>query len=130
MFATDLAGFTDFPLIFVRDKPGSAVIAIDHGGQRFVRASASAPLPATPPRIAARAGRYMSDNPWVGGAAIVARGDQLLLGGVDQLVEIGDDVWRAAEPDWLPERIKFTGFVNGRPQVAIFSGRDLERREG
>ncbi len=128
MFVTGHPSLERFALQFVRrDK---AVIAIDHGPDRFVRDGASAPLPATPARIAARAGFYQSDDPWIGGVTIVARGDQLFIEGTDALTEIADDVWRAAEPNWWPERVAFGGLVAGRPQIVSLSGRVLERRDG
>ncbi|OYU15838.1 MAG: hypothetical protein CFE37_03450 [Alphaproteobacteria bacterium PA4] len=127
-FVTAHPALADFAGVVVRDK--DRVIAIDHGPHRYVRDGMRAPLPPTPPRLAARAGRYQSDDPWIGGATLVARGDQLLLEGTDAITEIGDDVWRLAEIDWLPERITLMGTVNGRPQVADFSGRLLERRDG
>ncbi len=128
LFVTAHPDLEGFPLLFVRD--GKAVVAIDHGAQRFVRDGASAPLPVTPPRIAARAGSYQSDDPWIGHVTIVARGDQLFMGGTDALTEIADDVWRAAEPNWWPERVRFGGFVGGQPQIVELSGRVLERRDG
>ena len=128
VFVTSHPDLEAFPLLFVRD--GKAIVAIDCGATRFVRNGASAPLPMTPPRIAARAGTYQSDDPWIGGVTIVARGDQLFMGGTDAITEIADDVWRAADPNWSPERIAFGGFVDGRPQIVSLSGRVLERRDG
>ena len=93
VFVAGARNFDNFPLLFVREK--GAVVAIDHGGRRLVRDGASAPLPPVPARLAARAGVYESDDPWIGGITITARGDQLLIGGTDALAEIGDDVWRA-----------------------------------
>ncbi len=127
-FITAHPAFETFPLVFVRDASGS-VIAIDHGPRHLVRTGASAPLPPTPPRLAARAGRYESDDPWTGGLTLVVRGDVLLVNGTDAITEIGDDVWRAADPAWSPERIAFAGFVDDRPQTLILSGRPLERRD-
>ena len=128
MFVTSHPDLERFPLLFVRD--GKAVIAIDCGSQRFVRDGATAPLPATPPRLAALAGSYQSDDPWIGGISIAARGDRLFVSGSDAITEIADNVWRAVEPDWSPERMRFGGFVDGRPQIVELSGRVLERRDG
>ncbi len=128
MFFADNARFGDFPLVFVRAN--GAMVAADWGSQRFGRNGASAALPATPDRLAARAGHYQSDDPWIGGITLVARGDRLYADGVQALVEIGDDVWRLSDNDWNPERLGFAGFVKGRPQLAVLSGRMLERRDG
>jgi hypothetical protein len=127
-FVTTHPALERFVLKCVRQD--KKVIAIDCGPDRHVRDGASAPLPATPDRIAARAGFFQSDDPWIGGVTIVARGDQLFIEGADALTEIADDVWRAAEPNWWPERITFGGFVAGKPQIVSLSGRVLERRDG
>ncbi|PZN95650.1 MAG: hypothetical protein DCF31_05930 [Alphaproteobacteria bacterium] len=128
IFAVENARFGEFPLAFAR--AGGAVTAADWGSSRFGRNGAAAALPATPERLAQRAGHYQSDDPWIGGFTLVARGDKLYADGVQQLFEIGDDVWRPSDDDWNPERVSFTGFVAGRPQVAVLSGRMLERRDG
>ena len=124
--------FVDWPLVAVRaqSKAGDgAVIAIDHGTRRFVRAGAAAPLPATPPELAALAGHYQSDDPWIGGLGIVARGDGLFAWGSDALRRVGRDEWAPASPQNSPERLRFDAFVNGIPQVLDWSGRRLERRD-
>ncbi|KAB7648885.1 serine hydrolase domain-containing protein [Polymorphobacter fuscus] len=127
-FVTAHPDFRAFPLVFVRN-PAGAVVAIDHGARRLVRAGASAPLPATPPRLAAHAGRYESDDPWIGGVTLVARGERLWLGGTEPIMEIAENDWRVEDPVWSPERFAFAGFVAGRPQLLVISGRVLERRD-
>ena len=129
VFLTDHPRFERFALNFVREAGN--VVAIDHGADRYVREGASIePLPKTSERIAARAGHYQSDDAWIGGVTLVARGDRLFVEGVDALAEVGDDVWRPAAPAWNPERFRFAGFVAGQPQVLVLSGRALERRDG
>ncbi len=128
IFYADTPRLADFPLLFIRDK--DAVIAADCGSQRFGRNGAAAALPATPEAVAMRAGHYQSDDPWIGGLTLVARGGTLWADGVQPLVDIGGDVWRFAEADWNPERLRFAGFVKGKPQVAIMSERMLDRRDG
>ncbi len=127
LFVTSLPLLGSFPLQAVRVD--GKVVAFDMGSRRFEREGVATPLPARPLALMARAGHYQSDDPWAGGFTLVARGDGLFLGGIDRLVEIDDDVWKLAEPAWHPERLKFTGFVNGIPQVAVFSGRTYERRD-
>lgn len=131
LLVTAHPGLVDWPLLVVRDgrQPGAgAVIAIDHGSQRFLRAGASDTLPPTPPALAALAGHYQCDDPWIGGIDIVARGDRLHAGGIEPLRQIGKSSWAPAAPD-NPERLQFEGFVNGVPQLLIWSGRRLERRD-
>ena len=82
-----------------------AVIALDHGSRRFVRSGVNAPLPATTPEIAALAGHYQSDDPWIGGVAIVARGDQLFLGGAGAMRRTGKLEWVPADPPNRPEPV-------------------------
>lgn len=127
LFVTAHPGLVDWPLVAVRRE--KAVIAIDHGSRRFVRSGVNAPLPATTPEISALAGHYQSDDPWIGGVAIVARGDQLFLGGAGAMRRTGKLEWVPAEPANSPERLHFDSLVNGVPQVLIWSGRRLERRD-
>ena len=35
----------------------------------------------------------------------------------------------APTPAWLPERLRFANFVDGRPKVLVLSGRVMERRD-
>jgi CubicO group peptidase (beta-lactamase class C family) len=126
---TDHPEFAAFPIAIVRD--GDRVVALDYAANRYVKDGATAPaLPPTSARIAARAGRYQSDDPWIGGFSLVARGDTLYIDGTEPITEIANDEWRLANPDWIPERLRFTGFMNGRPLLAVWSGRVLERRDG
>ncbi len=125
-------GLVDWPLVVVRDgkQPGTgAVVAIDHGPHRFIRSGAAAALPTTPPELAVLAGHYQSDDPWIGGISIVARGDRLYLGGVDPLRQTGKDEWAPAFPKNSPERLTFDGHMNLAPQVLVWSGRRLDRRD-
>ncbi len=124
-----LAGgrFASFPLIAARD--GEQIVGLDWGRRRFGKDGRPATLPGNTPRLLAREGRYQSDDPWVGGTTIVARGGRLYADGVQLLTEIGDDVWRAADEEWSPERLRFGGYVDGRPMWASFSGRVMERRD-
>lgn len=126
LFVTAHASLVDWPLLAVRQD--KAVIALDHGGGRFVRAGLSAPLPATPPALLALAGHYQCDDPWIGGISVVARGDSLYLGGTDPLRQLDDGTWTLAELPWSPERWRFAAPVNGVPQLLFWSGRRLERR--
>lgn len=128
IFVSRHPSLADFPLMFVRDA-GKQVVAIDHGPYRWARDGAAAPpLADTPERLRKRAGRYACDDAWIGGVTIVARDGRLWLGGTDPLAEIGDDVWRSAEQDWNPERLRFGGFVDGVPQIALLGNQLLDRR--
>jgi hypothetical protein len=59
----------------------------------------------------------------------VARGDQLYLGGAGLLRRTGKVDFVPADPANSPERLLFEAQVNGVPQVVIWSGRRLERRD-
>jgi len=128
VFLADTPRLADFPLVFVRDK--DVVVGADWGSTRFGRDGRTAALPPVPPRIAARAGHYQGDDPWTGGMRLVARGDRLYADGVQVLTETGDDVWRVSDDDWAPDRLRFGAFVEGRPMLALLSGRAMERRDG
>ncbi|WP_156254429.1 serine hydrolase domain-containing protein [Sandarakinorhabdus oryzae] len=126
LFVTAHPGLVEWPLLAVRD--GNVVVALDHGSRRFLRSGARAALPATPPDLAALAGHYQSDDPWIGDINLVARGDGLFMRGVLPLRRIGKDEWAPDEPN-SPERLRFDGFVNGVPYLIDWSGRRLERRD-
>jgi len=126
-FVTAHPALAEWPLVAVRQ--GETIVALDHGRRRFAKAGASAPLGDTPAELLPLQGWYQSDDPWSGGFAIVARGTRLWLNGSDPLIGLGRDEWKPAEPEWSPERLRFTAFVDGVPQIALLSGRAYERRD-
>lgn len=86
------------------------------------------PLPTPPvaPALAGLAGTYMSNDPWIGGMSIVARGDVLIAEGLGMLIPIAGG-WRVDNEEVGAERLWFDARVNGRAERLIFSGVDLRR---
>lgn len=99
-------------------------------GQALYARGAAPEQPRPPARLLALAGLYRSNDPWVGDATLVARGDRLVLEGQGALREAADGSWRHEEPEAAAERVWFGPAVNGRAQTVSFSGEVLIRAAG
>ena len=126
-FGTLHPEFRQFSLLFER-KDGK-VVAASWGPDTFVRDGASYAVRASDPRLAALAGRYVNDSPWLGTTMVVERGGKLWLGTDTPLTRIGKNLWRAGEESWSPERVSFADWINGRPQTLIFSAVEFARQD-
>ncbi len=95
------------------------------GETLFGRDSAPA-QPAPSAALQALAGAYLNRDPWVGGGAVVVRGDALVVEGLGRIVDRGG--WWSAEPDvGGVERLRFEALLNGKAQRLSLSGADLLR---
>lgn len=83
--------------------------------------------PPTPDRLRALAGRYRTNDQWVGAMDIVTRGDRLVLLEGGPLVEDRAGYWRMAEDAGGLERLRFDTVVGGRAQRLMLSGNELWR---
>ena len=79
--------------------------------------------------LVALAGVYRSNDPWVGSASIVARGDTLVVEGGGPLRRVADGSWRFADAA-STERVWFECPVAGRPQRLNVSGSTMLRFAG
>ncbi len=73
------------------------------------------------------AGRYDNDDRWAGPLYVYARDAKLWIGNAELLTPLKNGEWRIGD-ETSPERVKFDGFVNGRPHVLLFSGVPYARR--
>lgn len=80
------------------------------------------------PALAALAGRYETDDPWVGSLVITARPDGLYIDDEVRLERQADGYWVLKLPA-TAERLWFETLVDGRAQQVSLSGRMLERRD-
>lgn len=122
-------GFTDHPRLYRHqlDFQGEgAKTALWWGGTLYGR-GAAAPTPPVTARVAALAGLYLSNDPWVGGASIVARGDALVVEGLGEIRPAADGSWRAADPEAANERMWFDAMLGGKAQRFSFSGDEMLR---
>lgn len=85
------------------------------------------PQPPEDPALRPMAGRYWSNDPWVGDASFVVRGNRLVHEGAGALLAGGDGSWRYADPALVTERVWFDSVVNGRPNRASLSGEPMIR---
>ena len=127
IFRTTHPAFRQFSLMFERSK--GAIAGLSWGLLSFVRQGSGAQPPASNLELARLAGRYINDSPWIGAAIVVERGGRLWIGTETPMTKIGDNLWRAGEESWSPERASFANFVDGRPQTFIFSGEKFQRHD-
>jgi CubicO group peptidase (beta-lactamase class C family) len=74
------------------------------------------------------AGVYDSDDRWAGPLWIIARAAKLWLNNAEPLTLLDDGTFRVGADEWSPERIRFSGFVGGRPTGLTLSGAPFVRR--
>ena len=122
---------------FVSDLPGRSAHAIDfvaatgprdrlwYGNTLYGRDFSPAQPPADP-ALAMLAGDYASNDPWVGGATILVRGNTLIADGQGPLHRAADGSWRGADP-LSCERMWFDGMIAGRPHRLSLSGARVSR---
>jgi hypothetical protein len=85
--------------------------------------------PSTPPALKALTGRYECDDPWRGVFTVLAQGEHLFVDGAMPLTALPDGSYRVGDRDWSPDRLRFDAAESGKPQRAVFSGVDYQRRE-
>ncbi len=122
---------------FVSDLPGRDTHTLDfagitgrrdrlwYGDALFGR-DAAVPQPVAAPALTGYAGVYLSNDPWIGGAEILVRGDTLVLDGGGPLRRAADGSWRFADPQ-STERLWFDALLAGRPQRLNLSGSTMLR---
>ena len=77
--------------------------------------------------LRALAGRYDNDDRWAGPLYVYARDNQLFIGNAEPLTSIGPNEYRLGDAT-SPERVRFDGYINGRPHLLLFSGTPFVRR--
>ncbi|MCB2099051.1 MAG: beta-lactamase family protein [Parvularculaceae bacterium] len=77
--------------------------------------------------LRALAGRYDNDDRWGGPLYAYARDGGVFIGNVEPLTPLRDGSWRLGD-ETSPERVRFDGFINGRPHLLLFSGTPFVRR--
>ncbi len=122
-FASDLPGRHRYSLDFVAARGPRNRLWF--GDTLYGRDTAVAQPPARP-ELAAIAGDYTSNDPWIGSASVCARGDTLVVDGTGPIRRAADGSWRFADPQSC-ERLWFDRPVAGRPQRLVFSGASLWR---
>lgn len=127
LFATD---DPLFPVGLVFNVDGETATRAFAGDKEYRRDGKGPFAPKPPLRLARLAGRYDNDDPWQGSVFIVARDEALYLNNTDRLTEISENVYRLGGEDWSPERVEFSGFIDGRPEILLLSGAPFQRRFG
>ena len=124
-------------LFHIRRGDQNAVLGISYGPDEYARA----PLPEHPggvpvpqdvlPEFQVCTGHYRNYNPWYSNFRVVARQGVLILihrsGMEEDLVPLGEGVFRIGKDARLPEQIHFHTVVDGKAQVATLAGSDYFR---
>jgi D-alanyl-D-alanine carboxypeptidase len=127
LFRTLHPAFRDYSLLF--ERKANAIVGASWGSNSYSRHGTGGSSVPSDPTLEALAGRYICDNPWFGAATIVERGGKLWFGTETPLTKIGDNLWRAGEESWSPERASFENLLDGRPQTLVFSGEKFIRHD-
>lgn len=125
LFATDDPEFAITGVAF--DLEGDKAVRAWIGERDYVRDPAAGYRPEAPADLKALAGRYDNDDRWAGPLYVYARDGALWVGNAEKLTPLGEGEWRLGD-ETSPERIRFGGVVNGRPQILYFSGTPYTRR--
>jgi CubicO group peptidase (beta-lactamase class C family) len=108
-------------------REGGRIVGYWWGETLFGRDAPRAP-PAAAAALRPYAGAYLSRDPWIGGAVVLARGDTLVIDGQGPLIDRGG-WWSAAKDVGGLERIRFDAMMGGKAYRMNVSGDDLWRIE-
>ncbi|MBP6690312.1 MAG: beta-lactamase family protein [Hyphomonadaceae bacterium] len=125
-FACSDARFVTTGLLF--EAEGEDVARAWADGVEFVRGPVRTYQEPPPAELQRLAGIYDSDDRWSGPVWVIARSGKLWLNNADPLFQLPDGSWRPGTDEWIPERIRFDGYVNGRPTRLLVSGAPFVRR--
>jgi CubicO group peptidase (beta-lactamase class C family) len=74
---------------------------------------------------------YRSHNPWLTNFRVIGRKGGLVLvspnGHEEPMAPLGENTFRVGADKRSPERIKFEAFIDGKAQIAVFSGCEYAR---
>ncbi len=136
-FIADQSGFDLFPIVFERAETSSAagnnqskapLTALSYGPDWYARAGYKEQAALEPSAALAKyVGEYYSENPWYGTVKVVQRQRQLWMGGTDQLVPIGDHLFRIGAQANSPAIAEFSALIDGMPNLLWIDGVEFRR---
>ncbi|HNR76287.1 MAG TPA: serine hydrolase domain-containing protein [Parvularculaceae bacterium] len=112
--------------VVIEAEEGRAVRAWIGEKEYLVDATAGFTPPA-PDALRALAGRYDNDDRWAGPLYVYARDGGLYIGNIEKLTPLSGGEWRPSGEN-SPERVRFDGYINGRPHRMLVSGTPYIRR--
>jgi D-alanyl-D-alanine carboxypeptidase len=129
-FYTPHPDLSRFPLRFGREN--GQVVEAFHGSDWYTHERYTGPSGFAPPaEWDAYPGHYRSHNPWHSNFRVVLRKGELCLvepwGEEENLVPLGDGVFRVGREAQSPERLRFDAVLQGRALRANLSGCDHYR---
>lgn len=123
----DLAAFP-----FTFEQHDGATVAVSHGPDWYAAASYSGPRTfPTPAALLPLVGRYENHNPEGEPVRVFVRNGRLYvaegIGEATELVRLGENLFRPAEPEFNPERYAFDTIVDGHALRLVWSGMPMYR---
>jgi CubicO group peptidase (beta-lactamase class C family) len=112
MFACEAPEFQVTGLLF--ELEGETAVRAWAGDVEYAANPAAGYKPPAVPELKVLAGRY-------DGTRIYARDGALWRNNREKLVPLANGDWRIG-PDWSPERVRFDGYMAGRPQRMLSNG--------
>ena len=136
-FIADQAGFDQFPIVFERapssgsaaaDKAKAPVSAMACGADWYARAGYQGETALEPSAALENyVGEYYSENPWYGTIRVVQRQRQLWMGGTDQLLPIGNHLFRIGTEATSPGVAEFSELIGEKPNLLWLDGIQFRR---
>jgi D-alanyl-D-alanine carboxypeptidase len=138
-FIADQSGFDQFPIIFERTQASSAaatdnakapITALAYGADWYARAGYQGEVALEPSiALAKYVGEYYSENPWYGTIRVVQRQRQLWMGGTDQLLPIGNHLFKIGTEATSPGVAEFSELIGEKPNLLWIDGIQFRRIE-
>jgi hypothetical protein len=110
------------------EAEGEDIVRAWADGVEFARVPHNGYQPPAPPELERLAGIYESDDRWNGPLWVIARAGGVWLNNVERMTLLDDGSFRVGDDEWSPERVRFVGFVAGRPTRMLASGVPYVRR--
>ncbi len=126
-----MPGWDRFLLRASRDQKTGQVASLTHGPDRFFSAGTQGYVAAPTQALEPMVGHYRSWSPWSFDLRVFQREGKLFMQVIDgsndpgdeeyELVELpGQRTYRVGAEDWLPDRVRFDGVIDGKTQVAHY----------
>jgi len=131
-FLVELPGFDVFLLRFSRED--GRVTMVSYGDRVYRRDRTEASEDAVPDLAQPFIGHFRSSNPWLTNFRVLYRNGSLWFvpptGDEQELVSLGESMFRIGPDERSPERLTFDATVNGKAQRADVSGQSYARTRG
>ncbi|HEX4038665.1 MAG TPA: serine hydrolase domain-containing protein [Acidobacteriaceae bacterium] len=103
------------------------VVEVSYGADWYAAPAYDGPRTfSVPPDYPLYEGRYWSDSAWGGEALVYILKGQLRTSG-NELIPLGDGLFRIGDQPWMPDTVQFLNVFEGKARNARFAGLDFQR---